>query len=303
MVTENFNFLYLLPQLKAIVMIKSLKIYFFFLPIAVLFSCAEPTEQDDAADADTISESMTEENSMQMPSESSFQFDLIIANNVAAPVKLLTDMQAIGLNHYQDGITNPTDKLSDYVTADQKALAFGVYGADLSYKSLYARNQEMADYLIVIRKLSDDLGLTFLFDQESMEAFERIKSNPDSMKLFIFDKYDGADDYLRSNDRLLTATLVLTGGLIESLHIVSSQIQTGETNKDAFLIFIDQKNTLKSLIELFETMEKDGQKVAIKKDVETLYQSFIALNAKEMFTKESMTQLHAAIGVMRAKII
>lgn len=265
----------------------------------IIFSCSAPADEskeENSQKAETGAE-------MEMPSEAAFQFDLIIANNIASPVKLISDMNKAGLNTYQDGITNPTENLSKYVTANEKALSFGIYGADLSYKSIHNRNEDMAAYLLAIRNLAEDLGLNQLFDEKTMETFDRIKSNPDSIKLFIFDKYDQADAFLRGNDRLLTASLILTGGLIESLHLASSQIESSNSNNEAYLIFLEQKNTLKSLLTLYETLEAEGKMVPVRADVELLYNKFKEVESYEMFSKENMAPLHQSIDQVRNKLV
>jgi len=270
------------------------------------FSCVSP-EEDHSEEASAIHEADTADENLgdkiDMPSEASFKLNLIIANNIAAPVKLLSDMNNVGLDSYKDGITNPTDNLSKYVTANEKALSFGVYGADLSYIGLYNRNEEMADYLIAIRNLSEEIGLIALFNPESMEEFDRIKSNSDSVKFYIFDKYDQADDFLRSNERLLTATLIVTGGLIESLHLVSSQIESGDATKKAYIIFLEQKTTLKNLLDLYESLEADGQEVPVKEDIEMLYMKFEEVDSYEIFSKENIKPLHEAIDLVRNKMV
>ena len=161
----------------------------------------------------------------------------------------------------------------------------------------------MADYLIAIRKLSDDLGLTHLFDQESMEQFESIKSNPDSVKMFIFDRYDSADEYLRSNDRMMTATMIITGGLVESLHLVSAQIESGDANKESYTIFLEQKHTLKNVLDLMESLEKDGHEVSVKGDIETLYNKFVEVDSFEMFSKENIKALQKVILDVRNSLV
>ena len=89
----------------------------------------------------------------------------------------------LSMKEYKEGVTNSTKNIENYATSEQKALAFGVYGADMNYNSIYERNQEMAHGLIAIKKLSGDLGLDYLFDQASFERFENIKTNADSVKL------------------------------------------------------------------------------------------------------------------------
>lgn len=282
-------------------LLQSLKI---LLPITLFVACSQPTGKEENKKGSTEASASAEvDESNDIGSASEFQLDLIIANNIASPVKLLTDINDAGMVNYQDDVTNPPNKAKDYVTSEEMALNFGIYGADLSYKSLYGRHQEMADYLIAIRSLSDQLGLTSLFDQKSLEQFERIKSNPDSVKLFIFEKYDQADEYLRTNERMMTAALVLTGGLIESLHLVSRQIEVGEADEEAYTIFINQKNTLKNLLDLFNTLEQEGQEVAIRQEIQLLYDQFDEIDNADKFSKENIESLHVSINEIRAKLI
>ena len=272
------------------------------IPSFLIWSCAGSGESKEGSEeAGDSTESA--DNTYEMPSETEFKFDLIIANNIAAPVKLLADINKTGLNNYQEDVANPAENIEKYATSEQKALNFGIYGADLSYMSIHQRNSEMADYLINIRKLSDDLGLTSLFDQASLEKFDRIKEDPDSVKFFIFDKYDEADEYLRSNDRMTTAALILTGGLVESLHLVSIQIENGDATRDAYMIFLEQKNTLKNLLGLMESLEAEGNKISVKADVQMLYNKFIEVDSMAKFSKESIKQLHEAVDQVRDRMI
>jgi len=280
--------------------------YLIAILVSIIFSCSSPENantNDDNPAQETVESDIENTEEPGMSAESSFKLNLIVANNIASPVKLLTDMNHAGLDHFREDVTNSTDNISNYVTADEKALAFGVYGADLSYIGLYDRNEELIQYLMAIRSLSDDLGLGALFDQESMEQFDLVKTNPDSMKLFIFDKYDQADDFLRSNERLVTATLILTGGLIESLHLVSDQIESGDATRDAYMIFLEQKTTLKNLLELYESLESNGQEISIRADIEMLYKKFEEVDSYEIFAKENIMPLHEAIDQVRSKMI
>jgi hypothetical protein len=198
---------------------------------------------------------------------------------------------------------NTTDNLSKYATSDEKALAFGIYGADLSYLSLHGQHQLMADYLICIRKLSEDLGLGQLFNEESISSFERIQDNPDSMRMFIFARYDQADDFLRKNDRTAIAARILTGGMIEGLYLASSQIEGDKPTEQAYNVFLNQRNGLKNIIHLYETMEKEGQKMSLKDDLKALYEKFQAIDSYENFSKENIDMVHSSIDEIRNGII
>ena len=270
--------------------------------IASIVACGNPQDTQTESSEEEIHEETAVVEKATL-SESSFHLDMIIANNIAAPVKLMTEMSNAGLKHYTEGATNSTENLDNYATSEQKAMAFGVYGADMSYNSMYEKNQEMANGLITIRKLADGLGLMHLFDQASFERFENIKGNADSVKFFLFEKYDDADDYLKENEQIKLSALILTGGLIESLHLISAQMETADINEDAYNIFLSQKHTLKSLLDLYTSLEKEGHTMELKADIETLYGKFQEFDSMDKFPTDKSRPLHEAIEEVRSKLV
>ncbi len=69
-------------------------------------------------------------------------------------IKMLTELE-VG---YMIGVSNPTENTKSYVTSTSKAINMGVYGADLSYATLYNMNQDVINYLDAIRVLANDLN-------------------------------------------------------------------------------------------------------------------------------------------------
>ena len=52
---------------------------------------------------------------------------------------MLTDLE-VG---YMIGLTNPAENVKKYYMSDTRSINLGVYGADLSYVSLYNNHQEV----------------------------------------------------------------------------------------------------------------------------------------------------------------
>src|SRR4030042_1460375 len=71
----------------------------------------------------------------------------------AEVIKMLTELE-VG---YIFGISNPVENTKKYFTNEAKAINMGVYGADLSYATLYNIQQSVLDYLSAIRSMSADL--------------------------------------------------------------------------------------------------------------------------------------------------
>jgi hypothetical protein len=60
---------------------------------------------------------------------------------------------------------------------------------------------------------------------------------------------------------------------------------------------------LKGLVDLFDSLEKQGKKVAIRKDIDNLYQKFVKFDSFEKFSKENIRELHVAIDEVRNKLL
>ena len=61
----------------------------------------------------------------------------------AEVIKMLSDLE-VG---YIIGISNPVENAKKYLTSTNRAINLGVYGADLSYATLYNIQQEVINYL------------------------------------------------------------------------------------------------------------------------------------------------------------
>ena len=60
----------------------------------------------------------------------------------AAVIKMLTDLE-VG---YIIGISNPVENTKKYFSSTTRAINIGVFGADLSYATLYNIQQEVINY-------------------------------------------------------------------------------------------------------------------------------------------------------------
>ncbi|PLX02049.1 MAG: hypothetical protein C0594_12335 [Marinilabiliales bacterium] len=180
--------------------------------------------------------------------------------NIPSPIEMATIMQQAGAT-YNSEILNSVDNLEKYTTIATSALNLGVYGADLSYTRMFDQIQESVNYLSVLRKLSDRLGIP---QDEGSFAVGRIEENidnRDSLLMIISETYANADTYLKENDRESTAALIIMGGWIEALYVSASIIN--EDNQDDIIMkrIAEQKYSLQNLIELLN-IYKDDQDIA-----------------------------------------
>ena len=91
----------------------------------------------------------------------------------AEVIKMLTDLE-VG---YIIGISNPVANTKKYFQNTDRAINTGVYGADLSYATLYNMQQQVMDYLLAIRSLTIELNMSKIYNES---LYDSIKKNYDN---------------------------------------------------------------------------------------------------------------------------
>ncbi len=150
---------------------------------------------------------------------------------------------------YNKELLHTTRKANDYVDNFGKAINFGIYGSDLGYINIYHQTQDAASYFAVLKIMSQDIGLYNAMDKPTIERIERNIENRDSLLAIVSYTYRKIDNYLKANDRENTGALILAGGWIESVYILTQQIKSNP-NKDLMVRISEQKRPLENLIKL-----------------------------------------------------
>lgn len=150
---------------------------------------------------------------------------------------------------FDESIASPIDNYQHFNTAFKKALNLGIYGTDLSYLNIYDRTPEAISYLSVIKNLSDQLGISASFDESFFSSVEKNINNKDSILVLLSKTYRNTDSYLRVNDRKNIGSLILAGGWVESLYILT-RIGKGANDREIINRIGEQKHPLDNLIEI-----------------------------------------------------
>ncbi len=150
---------------------------------------------------------------------------------------------------FDKSLLNPTKNQVNYSTNYKQALNLGIYGADLSYLNIYEQLPDAASYFAVVKVLSKELGISSTFDEKIMKRIENNNNNKDSLLYILSTIYRDADSYLFNNDRNEIGLLILAGGWIESLYIMTRILHVN-SNEEILSRVGEQKHPLDNLIEL-----------------------------------------------------
>ena len=171
-------------------------------------------------------------------------------------------IQMVSLIKKQDDVYNAsvmTDagNVDKFTTTFKRAINMGVYGADLGYATIYEKNLQAVSYLNSVDKLSTELGIAGAFDADLVQRFIDNGNNQDSMLIIMSEGYRKGDQFLKDNEQHDLASLILTGGWIESMFFATTSFQKTKNQEIANRIG-EQKTALKTIVDLLKDFNGEG---------------------------------------------
>jgi len=170
--------------------------------------------------------------------------------SIPSPVQMsMLLKEEIGM--FNSEMVSDPSVVSKFSTTHKKALNMGVYGADLGYATIFENNTIAVSYLSAVESLATDLSISGAFDESLINRFIKNGNNQDSMLVIMSDGYRSGDIFLKNNKQNDVATLILTGGWIESLYFATTSYPH-KTSQEIANRIGEQKSSLLNIIELLE---------------------------------------------------
>lgn len=180
---------------------------------------------------------------------------------------------------YNSKILNDVKNVDKYTAASKQALNLGVYGADLSYASVFNHTQESMFYTSCAKKLADRLGVISAFNDSTLEVMEASQNDRDKLLDVISETYWSVDAYLKENGRDNISALMIAGGWVEGLYIATQVAGTNDTPELRQRI-AEQRLSLVDLIALIDTYEAEDPVVSsVRGDLKALDVLFSEVSA------------------------
>ena len=168
-----------------------------------------------------------------------------------SPVETAYLIQKAGVSYDMD-LANDVNNVDNYSTTMQKALNFGIYGADLSYVSLFNQTQSTIQYMATEKKLAEELGVFDFIDADVVDRIEGNINDRDSVMEILADGFYNASDYLKDAGRAEVAALIVAGGWIEGLYLATQLAGLSVDNSRLIDLVIDQRLSLTILLKLLD---------------------------------------------------
>lgn len=173
---------------------------------------------------------------------------------IPSPFHISDLIKETSLN-YREDILNPSENKINYTTTERKAINLGVYTADLGYVNVYEQVSPTAKYIKVVRSLSNELQIMNAYTEEILDEIETNHQNKDTLYKIFAESYREADVYLSDNDRNDIGALIMTGGWIEGLYILT-RITDQNKNKSLINRIGEQKYSLENILKILNQYKK-----------------------------------------------
>ena len=212
-------------------------------------------------------------------------------------IKMLTDLE-VG---YNVGISNPVENAKKYFSSTKRATNLGVYGADLSYATLYNMEQEVINILDAIRTLSNELNMSKIYNEELYDKIKQNYDNREKLVELLTGAFDETYSYLAENDQQTLALLVVGGAWVEGMYLTTHVSEAAYNVAGISRVLLEQKKSFDLFLELTQPYLNDpliGDFVKMLDPVKAVYAGLgTSLN------EQNIKDLTTAITGVREKVV
>ena len=187
----------------------------------------------------------------------------------------------------------------------QMAFNYGIYGVDLAYLVINERNTDIYSYYSASKQLAEGLNLGETF-KRFVDRFEENSENRDSLTRVIDEAYAATDAYLRSNERLETASQILAGSWLECQYITINllkNIERSPANEMLFQRVWEQRVYLDNISKVLGEFTNNEEMETIKNDFDNLLEIYKKPADAASIDQEFLNSLAGSLSKVRANII
>ena len=133
----------------------------------------------------------------------------------------------------------------------------------------------------MVKQIGDEIGVSTTIDANVAKRLEKNVGNSDSLASITDDLYYNSFEDLQKGKQGSTLALMVAGGYIESLYIVTN-LNKFDAKNPATQRIADQKYTLDNIIEFMKKFESDASVAEVIKDLNNLKTDYDGLKETEV---------------------
>jgi hypothetical protein len=215
----------------------------------------------------------------------------------AEVIKMLTDLE-VG---YNLGVSNDVDNAKKYYTSAARSINLGVYGADLSYATLYNMDQKVIDYMDAIRTIANDLNMTKIYNAPLYDSIKKNFDNKDRLVKILTGAFDDTYAYMSDNDQQVLALLVVGGAWVEGMYLTCNVNEAAYSVYGISKVLIEQKKSFDLFMDITKPYLDDPILSDFIKTLEPIKNVYSGLTSS--LTDQNIKDITAAMTIIRNKIV
>lgn len=212
--------------------------------------------------------------------------------NIPSPIEMASLIKKEGFT-YDKKLLNTAENSAKYVGEAKQAVNLGIYGADLSYASIFDQKQDCMKYFAVAKNLATAMSIDGGINDSLVTKLAEQQENRDSILKIVTGAYADLNGYLKENDRIEVSALVISGGWLEALYLslTYAEKSSGTAIKTRIA---EQKMVLENLLNYYSSFSDKPVLAEMKNDLLEIQK---VLNQVEI-TAEKTTVTKADDGVV-----
>jgi hypothetical protein len=215
----------------------------------------------------------------------------------AEVIKMLTELE-VG---YIIGLSNPVENTKKYFSSTTRAINLGVFGADLSYATLYNMHQEVINYLNAIRSLSNELNMSKIYNEDLYNKIKANFDNKEELVKVLTSAFNETYSYLSENDQQQLALLVVGGAWVEGMYLTTNVSEAAYQVAGISKVLLEQKKSFELYLEITQPYVSDPSIGDFVKLLEPMKNVYAGLGSS--LTEQNIKDITKVITDLRGKIV
>lgn len=195
-----------------------------------------------------------------------------------SPMETASLIKRSGASFHGDAL-NGADRASEYTTSDAQAINLGIYGADLSYATIFEENATSLEYLAAIKSLSAELGVDDVLSGEVMDEVETNRNDRDMLIDIVSDTFYELNERLKFNGQEDLAGLVVASGWVEGMYLATRHLDEAPAELKARIA--EQKLVLDDVMRLCKSYEQTEELAALLTSMEAIEAAYAGVATTE----------------------
>jgi hypothetical protein len=252
----------------------------------------EGTERTGEVTKDTVAEVNT---NLDLP-------DMV---SIPSPVELFELIREGGAT-FKGDLMNSPDNSDKYNNSKIKAINFGVYAADLSYASVFDKNQQTFSYFKVTMEMANQLGLMKGFDEKMLNRISENINNSDSLFFLATEAYLNARNHLDNEEDADLFPLMIYGGWLESVYIAVNSVDNFSQDDEVLLRVAEQGAFIENVIDLLQTFNTNEDLADVIEElieIQMVFDELMENDDDTLITKEQFDRIKSLVLEYRSKYV